>query len=85
MVRLPGKGIKVTLPNGRTCHAKFRRETRKDLPANVGFPRKYKQRAAPKGKRRWQRGRGFKSFLGKAFGLAKKVVKNPIVRDLVKM
>ena len=85
MFRLPGKGKKVTLPNGQTFHAKFRRATRKDLPGNVNFPRKYKQRAAPKGKRRRQRGRGFKSFLGKAFGLAEKVVKNPIVRDLAKM
>ena len=75
----------MTLPNGQTFCAQFRRATQKELPSNVNFPRKYKQRAAPKGKRRRQRGRGFESFLGKTFGLAKKVVKNPIVRDLAKM
>ena len=85
MVRVPGGGKKVTLPNGRTFHGRFRQATRKELPSNVNFPRTYKQRAAPKGKRRQQRGRGFKSFLGKASGLAKKVVKGPIVRDLAKM
>ena len=57
----------VRLPDGRTFKAQFRRTTRDDLPPNVTFDRKYKQRAAPKGKRRRQRGRGFKSALGKAF------------------
>ena len=43
---------RVTLPNGRTFLARYRRATRNDLPANVTFPRVYKERAAPKGKRR---------------------------------
>ena len=46
----------------------------------------YKQRAAPKGKRRainrQQRGRGFKSVLEKAFNLAKKAAKNKTVRSI---
>ena len=43
---------RVTLPNGRTFLARYRRATRDDLPPNVTFPRVYKERAAPKGKRR---------------------------------
>ena len=46
---------RVTLPNGRTFLARYRRATRNDLPANVTFPRVYKERAAPKGKRRRRR------------------------------
>ena len=43
---------RVTLPDGRTFLARYRRGTRDDLPPNIEFPRVYKQRAAPKGKRR---------------------------------
>ena len=43
---------RVTLPNGRTFLARYRRAKRSDLPPNVHLPRIYKQRAAPKGKRR---------------------------------
>ena len=43
---------RVTLPNGRTFTARYRRATRADLPSNVNLPRIYKERAAPKGKRR---------------------------------
>ena len=46
---------RVTLPNGRTFLARYRRATRDDLPPNVTFPRVYKERAAPKGKRRRRR------------------------------
>ena len=46
---------KVTLPNGRTFYAKYRRATRDDLPPNVTFPRIYKERAAPKNRRRTAR------------------------------
>ena len=46
---------RVTLPNGRTFTARYRRATRDDLPPNVTFPRIYKERAAPKGKRRKRR------------------------------
>ena len=43
---------RVTLPDGRTFLARYRRATRDDLPPNINLPRVYKQRAAPKGKRR---------------------------------
>ena len=43
---------RVILPDGRTFLARYRRATRDDLPPNINLPRVYKQRAAPKGKRR---------------------------------
>ena len=46
---------RVTLPDGRTFLAKYRRATRDDLPPNISFPRIYKERAAPKGRRRKRR------------------------------
>ena len=77
---------RVTLPDGRTFYAKYKRTTRAVLPANVNLQRGYKQRAAPKGRRRavniGQRGRGFKNVLKKAFGLAKKAAKNKTVRNI---
>ena len=48
---------RVTLPNGRTFVARYRRATRDDLFSNVNLPRIYKERAAPKGKRRRRRRR----------------------------
>ena len=46
---------RVTLPDGRTFLARYRRATRDDLPPNISLPRIYKERAAPKGKRRRRR------------------------------
>ena len=46
---------RVTLPDGRTFLARYRRATRDDLPPNINLPRVYKQRAAPKDKRRKRR------------------------------
>ena len=46
---------RVTLPDDRTFLARYRRATRDDLPPNINLPRVYKQRAAPKGKRRRNR------------------------------
>ena len=46
---------RVTLPNGRTFLARYKRATRDDLPPNISLPRVYKERAAPKGKRRKRR------------------------------
>ena len=43
---------RVTLPNGRTFLARYRRATRGELLANVRLERPYKQRAAPRGRRR---------------------------------
>ena len=48
---------RVTLPDGRTFLARYKRATRDDLPPNINLPRVYKERAAPKGKRRRRRRR----------------------------
>ena len=66
---------RVTLPNGRSFLARYRRATRAELPANVRLNRPYKQRAALKGQRlrRARQGRrGFKSAFKKTFNFAKK-------------
>ena len=42
---------KVTLPNGRTFYARYKRAIHADLLANVRLEQLYKQRAAPKGRR----------------------------------
>ena len=73
----------MTLPNSRTFYAKYQRAPRSQLPPDVIMKRKYKRRAAPKGRRRrpvrkGQRGRGFLSSL-------KKIGNNPTVRQLGKM
>ena len=78
------KPKRVTLPNGRTFLARYRRATRTELPANVRLERPYKQRAAPKGRRQHvkQGGRGFKSAFKKAFNFAKKISKNKAVTNI---
>ena len=70
---------RVTLPNGRTFVARYKRISRDDLPLNIMIRRTYRQRAAPRGRRRRprQRGQGIFSFL-------KKAVKHPLVRTLAK-
>ena len=79
---------KVTLPNGRKFYARYKRVTRDALPANVHLVHPYKQRAAPKGRRRrravGQRGRGFKSFSKKGLSFAKKAFNNKSVRNIAK-
>ena len=61
---------KMTLPNGRTFYVKNQRVPRFQLLPNVIMKRKYKRRAAWKGRRRrpvrkGQRGRGFLNSLKK--------------------
>ena len=46
---------RVTLPNGRSFLARYRRATRDDFPPNISLPRIYKERAAPKDRRRRRR------------------------------
>ena len=79
---------RVELPNGRVFYAKYKRVDRKALPPNIRIMRRYKQRTAPKGKRRRrraeQRGRGFKSFLKKAANFGKKAFKNKTVRGITR-
>ena len=74
----------VTLQDGRMFKANLKRATQADLLCNVDFPRIYKQRAAPKRERRQQRDRGFKSALGKAFKLVKKVAGSKTFKNIVK-
>ena len=68
---------RVTLPNGRTFVARYKRISRAELPPNIVMRRTYRQRAAPRGRRRRQRGRGI-------FDFVKKVAKNPLVCSLAK-
>ena len=74
---------RVTLPNGRTFTARFRRATRAELPNNISMRRTYRNnfakgaRRVPRRRRAPQSGRGIFSFL-------KKVAKNPILRDIAR-
>ena len=43
---------RVTLPNGRTFIARYKRIRRGELPPNIVMRRTYTQRAAPRGRRR---------------------------------
>ena len=90
---------RVTLPDGRTFLARYRRATRDDLPLNIDLPRVYKQRAAPKGRRRRnryrerqraalrrraQRGRGIGSFIKKSFRLGKRALNSRLGKRLAR-
>ena len=80
---------RVTLPDGRTFLARYKRATRNELPRNVNLIRPYKQRAAPKGKRRRrrrvnQRGRGFGSKLKKAINLGKKAFNSRLGKKIAR-
>ena len=79
---------RVTLPDGRTFLARYKRATRNDLPRNINLIRPYKQRAAPKGRRRRrinQRGRGFGSTLKKAVNLSKKAFNSKLGKKIARM
>ena len=68
---------RVSLPNGRTFVARYKRIPRSELPPNIVMRRTYTQRAAPRGRRRRQRGCGI-------FDFVKKVARNPLVRSIAK-
>ena len=53
---------RVTLPNGRTFGARYKRTARGELSPNI-IRRTYVQRAVPRGRRRRQRGRGILDFV----------------------
>ena len=77
---------RVTLSNGRTFTARFRRAKRSELPNNIVMKRTYRDNFA-KGARKRRTGgkRGRKKQTGKGFfSVLKKVVKNPIFKDIVK-
>ena len=68
---------RVTLPNGRSFVARYKRITRSELPDNIVMRRTYAQRAAPRGCTHRQRGGGI-------FDFVKKVARNPLVRSIAK-
>ena len=70
---------RVTLPNGRTFVARYKRIPRDQLPPNIVMRRTYTQRAAPRGKRcrRAQQGQGI-------FDFVKKVARNPLVKSIAR-
>ena len=68
---------RVTLPSGRTFVSRYKRIPTSELPGNIVMRRTYAQRAAPRGRRRRQRGRGI-------FDFVKKVVRNPLVKSIAK-
>ena len=83
IMRKHQKPKRVSLRDGRTFLARYEHVTRDHLPPNVRMRWRYKQRAAPKSRRkhRGQRGRG----IGSIFRFVKKLAKNPMVRNLAKM
>ena len=70
---------RVTLPNGRTFVACYKRTRRGELPPNIVMRRTYAQRAAPRGRKRRQaqQGQGI-------FDFVKKVARNPLIRSIAK-
>ena len=61
---------RVVLPNGRTFFARYKRIKRRELPDEIQMKRTYKQRSAPRGRRRrrrvnQQQGQGFLDFAKK--------------------
>ena len=56
---------KVTLPNGRTFIARYKKIKRSELPPNIVMRRIYTQRAAQRGRRgrRRQQGQGIFDFV----------------------
>ena len=70
---------RVTLPNGRTFVAHYKRIRRGELPPNIVMRRTYIQKAAARGRRHRgaQQGQGI-------FDFVKKVARNPLVRSIAK-
>ena len=71
---------RVTLPNGRTFVARYKRIRRGELPPNIVMRRTYTQRAAPRGRRRRRRAQQGKGI----FDFVKKIARNPLVRSIAK-
>ena len=70
---------RVTLPNGRTFIARYKRMKRSELLSNIVMKRTYTQRAVQRGRRRKrkQQGQGI-------FDFVKKVARNPLVKSIAK-
>ena len=67
---------RVTLPNGRTFAARYKRIPGDQLPPNIVMRRTYMQRAAPRGRRRRRRAQQRQEN----FDLAR----NPLVKSIAK-
>ena len=70
---------RVTLLNGKTFVARYKRIPRDQLPPNIVMRRTYTQRAAPRGRRhsRAQQGQVI-------FDFVKKVAGNPLVKSIAR-
>ena len=70
---------RVTLPNGRTFVACYKRIPRDELPPNIVMRGTYTQRAEPRGRRRRraQQRQGI-------FNFVKKVARNPLVKSVAR-
>ena len=77
---------RVTLGDGRTFVARFKRAKRSELPNNIVMKRTYRNNFAKAARRRKTGGRrGRRKQSGKGlFSFIKKVAKNPILRDIAK-
>ena len=76
---------RVTLPNGRTFTARFRRATRNELPNNITMRRTYRNNFAKGARRRPTGRRGRRAQSGRGlFSFIKKVAKNPILRNIAR-
>ena len=71
---------RVTLPNGRTFAARYKRIRKGELPSNIVMRRTYTQRAAPKGRRR----RARQQVQG-IFDFVKKVASNALVKSIARL
>ena len=71
---------RVTLSNGRTFVAHYKRIRRGELPPNIVMRRTYTQRAAPRGRRRRRRAQQGQGI----FDFVKKVARNPLVRSIAR-
>ena len=69
----------MTLPNGRTFVARYKRIIRGELSPNIVMRRTYVERAVPRGRRRMeaQQGQGIFDFI-------KKVARNPLVKSIAR-
>ena len=70
---------RVTLTNGKTFIARYKRIKRSELPPNIVMRRTYTQRAAPRSRRhrRRQPSQGI-------FDFVKKFARNPLVKSIAK-
>ena len=76
----------VRLPNGRTFYGQYKRTKHANLPANIRSERVYRQRAAPKGRRRQPRQAANQQGqeIGYFFKMAKKIEKSKIACNIGK-